>query len=66
LNSGFGENPRTPPNITITLFLITAKNPEVQKCLDQVIALLHSFSDYKAELASGWDHKLEAERQRGG
>ena len=61
--SAFDTGPRTRPvpmtDIGETHFAITAKNPEVQKWLDQGNTLLHSFSDYEAERAFRWALKLE-------
>ena len=60
-DSGPREKPWTMPNIGVTHFPITTKNPEVQKWFDQGIALLHSFWDYEAERSFRWAHKLEPE-----
>jgi len=59
----FDEGPRSRPveiePIGSAPFLITTKNPEVQKWFNQGNTLLHSFWDYEAERSFRWALKLE-------
>jgi peroxiredoxin len=58
-DSGPRQKPWEMAGIGDAHFLITTKNPEVQKWFDQGNALLHSFWFYEAERAFRWCLKLE-------